>query len=255
MAHELVPGSTGSGKSTHVRESIRAYLEKAVSPEPIVWLDPQHGKSGHEFYQHCLALGLAYRTIFERLSDTDAVIKWDWLEESHHDHPLERGRENKREVELFLDALIRQREFTSLAEHALIKQWAENWSYLMLYQKPRKRLSDGIWAFRPLSPSWEKLIVDCQVAEIANRFKHLPTHPATLERMVSPALRLLDPIFNCPAVRCRDGMGHGFDVGEALDEGKILIFEGGDSSEEEISFLLRSIALRVIDYKRRGGQA
>lgn len=252
--HELVVGGTQFGKSTYVEDKCRKKLEKYYGAISVIWLDPQRKKSGWSFYQRLLGLGLDDLVIFESLGDIDSVIPWDNLIASKAKHPHQRDKEDKKTVEQFLDPLIRQREFTSLTDHALIKQWAENWAWLMLKQKTRKPLAEGIWVFRPGTPSWKRLIEDCKDYEFSNRFRYLPTHPATLERMCAPALRLFDPIFNCPAVKLRDGMGKGFDIGAGLNSGMNFIFEGGDASEEEIGFWLRRIALQVIDYKKRGGK-
>lgn len=226
----------------------------SVADHAIVWIDPQWGKSGWEFYQDCLAFGLGRRTIFESLGHTDAVIQFDELMPSTAATLIQREKENKRTVEVFLDALGRQREFAGLSEHALIKQWAQNESFLLLHQNPRKHLASGIWSFRPHSPSWKELCDECEFEDIAHRFRHLPVHPATLERMVAPAQRFFEPVFDSPAVKVRDGMGKGYDFDDALDQRKILIFEGGDLSEDEAGFLLRRIVLRVLEYKRRYGK-
>jgi len=252
MSRDLIIGGTRAGKSAHIVQYVRDfYADQGIDTRPAcVWIDPQWGKSGFDFYQSCLALGLD--AIFESLGDTDSVIRWNELIRSKL-KGLDGENADKRTIEMFLDALIRSRE-ERVAEHVLIKQWGENWSRLMLHQKHRLPLADGIWAFRPKTPSFNKLLANCTDKETAHRFKYLPLHPATLERIVAPAERLLDPVFNSPAVKARDGMGQGFDFDAALDDRKIMIFEGGDLSEEEIGFLLRRIVLRVIDYKRRGGK-
>lgn len=253
MPHELIAGSHATGKSTEVKSRM-ARFARSYPDWSVVWIDPQYRASGSQFYQDCLAYGLDSRLLFERMSDTDAVIKQKYLVPSKAADKNVRDKEDKEEVEEFLDALGRQRRFDDLTEHAWIKQWSQNWANLMMHQYPRKPLAQGIWAFRPNSPSWEELCNDSEDEEAAREFRFLPTHPASLDRMVAPGKRFFDPIFNCPMVKLRDGMSEGFDINKALDEAKILIFEGGDLSEEEIGFLLRNIVLKVIRYKRKGGK-
>jgi|CXWL01.1.fsa_nt_gi hypothetical protein len=254
MRNETYIGSTQvSGKSNAVCHRAK---DKIIAPEwSVVSSDPQPYATSHKLFQISIHFGQEHRTIFDDLGDTKRVIPRDWLLPSKAESFWEREQQDKNTVEMFLDPLTRRRKLSNLDANPLIKEWAEFWSYCMMYQTPRKPLSEGKALFKPWLPSFQVLVSECANKDIAWRFRKLPTTVSVLERMVGPAERFLDPVLSSPAVKMRDGMGNGFDLEGHLDRGGHYFMQGGTQiSKEEIRFLLASTVLRAIEYKRSGGK-
>lgn len=252
--HEMLIGaSQDSGKSNAVGLRATPYLiDRTWS---VVCGDPQRWATAFMLLRICIRLGQIWRTILDDLGDTERVIPRDWLIPSKAESYWQREQEDKNTVEMFLDPLTRRRKLSHLDANPLIKEWSDRWAYCMLYQNPRKPLSEGKSLFKPWLPSFSTLCHDCSNKDIRWSWLKLPKTVSVLERMVGPAERFLDPVLNSPAVKMRDGMGQGFDLEGHLDRGGHYFMQGGENiSKEEIRFLISSMVLRVIEYKRRGGK-
>ncbi|MCA9028596.1 MAG: hypothetical protein KDA86_25535 [Planctomycetaceae bacterium] len=254
MRHELIIGATQeSGKTNAVKLRVGPFMNDPTWS--VASADPQPDATSFDLFRTSIHLGQSHRTIFDDLGDTERIIPRDWLLPSSSESYWQREQEDKNSVEMFLDPLARRRGLANLDANPLIREWAMFWSYLMMYQNPRKPLSEGKAAFKPWLPSFNTICTDCTNNDIAWKFRKLPQTVSVLERMANPAERFLDPVLNSPGVKMRDGMGQGFDFEGHLDRGGHYFMQGGNHmSKEEIRFLLSSMVLRVIEYKRSGGK-
>jgi hypothetical protein len=250
--HEVYVGETQIGKSTTLVQRNREDLSD--SETSVVCIGSQPESTAFAMYAEAVALGQAHRTVLEDFDDFQHVVPRDWLPRSTLPG-WEGTMEDKRTIELRMDALSRRRGFTHLDEHPLIREYGEPAHRLMLKQEPRKPLATVEHAFLPGSPGHRALLRDCLHEDVANVFASLPMHPSTLDRLVGPAKRFMDIYFRSPALAVRDNPGGGDVLRELLDRGFHYFIQGGRKiTQEEWRFICATVALEVIRYKETGGR-
>src|SRR5688500_8331934 len=92
MAHRIILGAPGSGKSEGIKLWVlRAALSRSVS----ISVDDRHGSLVYELLGHLIAHGLEKRIIFERARWTDRVLGWDFTVPSTNPEPETRKVESR----------------------------------------------------------------------------------------------------------------------------------------------------------------
>ncbi|QDT46148.1 hypothetical protein Pan258_01650 [Symmachiella dynata] len=243
MANELIMGATqDSGKSNTALLRALFYM---LAGYVIVCGDPQRKSTAYKLQQ--LANDHGQEAIFDSLGETERIIPMDWLIPSKSEDYWQAQIENKKEVEKFLDPLSRHRDLPHIQHNPLIREWSECLGFLMLYQNPRRPLADLKSADKPWLPSFNSLCDSCTDQDTKWKFLKLPKTPSVLERMIGPARRFASPVIDSAAVLMRDGMGNGYPIAEAVNNGIHYLMEGSPFlSNSENNFLLTSRSLELI---------
>ena len=250
--HEVSIGETQIGKSATVVLRTAAELEDPNTS--VVCIGSQPDSTADDLYAEAVRRGQSHRTVLEDFDDFEQVISRDWLAPSEQEE-WSRFAEDKRTIELRLDALARRRGFTNLDDHPSILEYGEPAHWLMLKQEPRKPLRQLQYAFQPGSAEHRQLVRDCTDEAVANAFQFLPRHRASLDRLAGPASRFTSVYWRSPALIVRDRPGCGNALIEMLERGFHYFISGGRViTKEEWRFICATIGLEIIRYKENGGQ-
>jgi hypothetical protein len=245
----LVVGTSGYGKSTF---ELRQLVDEAdYANTAIVCLDP-HGTLAEDLLAHLLARGHQNRILYERLSDLDPVLAWDFLTPSSATIALQREAENDVRTRDFADILTRRRDQTKdLSETPLIEEWLLPALRLYINQSEQLPLTALLHVFDSQHPTFHQMLEGCSDHDTVRKFRYLFDHPK--QSPYVPAKRLLDGVCGTPALKVRCQRLPGFDLAAHLHSKGILIVDGasrGTLSDAARRTMMGSIVLKVIQYVR-----
>src|SRR4051812_36881602 len=119
--HVLIVGGSGSGKTT---AEIKALVEEAERGDTaIVCIDPHVNSLAAGFFAHLCTGMQRDRVLYDRLSDIDRVLMWDFLAPSNAKSTRERHGQNQTRCEQFAEILLRRRGKESAATTPGIEEW------------------------------------------------------------------------------------------------------------------------------------
>src|SRR5437016_194441 len=110
-ANVLSVGSTRSGKSM---TECRRLVDAAEDGCSLVVIDPHPDSLAARLLEHLVARGLQKRILFDRLTDVDQVLGYDFLPKPSAKSPGERQRQLEELVFAFADVLCRRRQISTL---------------------------------------------------------------------------------------------------------------------------------------------
>lgn len=222
VPNTLVIGASQKGKTTYVFN----YDFKPTVQEGkcfTLLLDP-HASFGQEAAEWCIAKGHGHRLIVIDLAKIEWVCAFGFTERCTLSNQAEREAENRSRARAFVEACFEDRG-VSLDERPQIKEWTmaamELWQF-----HPDAPLEWLLWAFKPKTPIFDKLVDQCPDQMTRLKFQALRTFSGTtLHREVGPAVRLLEELFKEPAFRYR--IEPTFDLAKAVHDKLIVIILGG----------------------------
>lgn len=246
--HALVVGGSGSGKSTAEIEALVDVARRGNSA--IVVLDPHTNSLAYNFLSHCVALGMDDRVIYDRLSDLDNVLAWDFLSPSPAKAAHKRESQNKTRCSRFAEILLRRRGKSSAADSPSLEEWIPPAVKLYLYQRTRRPLSDLRYAFAFDHPKFEAMLRGCTDEDTRYKFESAITSGKGGYDAVA---RLINGLLESSAFLLRTQEKPRFDLKRHLDNKGILIVEGGvgdDLSKDALQVMLGAVSQEVISYCR-----
>jgi hypothetical protein len=242
----LICGSTRSGKSM---AELRRLVDAAEAGAALVVIDPHRDSLASRLLEHLVARGLKARILFDRLTDLDRVLGYDFLPKPTAATPLQRLTEVDELVRSFCNVLCRRRQLESLATAAQTEEWVIPALLLYLEQEDHPPLPILDHAFGPPGhPDFMQLLRGCRNQEVASKFREIE-RGAIRRGQYAPAERLIHGVCNSPAfaIRC----GATFHLASFLGRRGILLIEGGGSvSDDAMRTMMGAVILQVIRHVR-----
>ncbi len=240
-------GTTGSGKTTaEVIDIVAAALLGTIA---IVVIDPHFMSLAWNAYIHLVARGLWRRVLFDRLSNFDRVLGYQFLRPSTANQTNRRDAENEQTIREFIDVLLRRRDMQSLASHPLIEEFVFLACQLIIYQKHPTPASEIRYAFEPQEPHFHRLISGCTHEEVRRKFLAIASGQIKSGQYAA-ARRLISGVCGSPAftTRCHTT----FDLNRFLNRRGILLIEGASHgiSPDTASTIMGAIILQVFHFIR-----
>jgi len=249
MSNIIRIGATRTGKSTAVTKDIVEYAIRGEGGAAV--FDP-HSTMAKEIAGHLVSHGIPF--LYEKLAETDRVLAFPFMKKSKHKDPWLQQAENEESIRAFGDILVRRRGMQGMQNTPLIEEWIMAALELWMHQNEPVRLTELQHCFRPHHKTFIKLVQNCENDYIKWKFHNLTRMSETaLRGETGAAQRILNAVFRSPAfaLRC-DG---NFPIGEFLDEGGIVLFEGksleGKSiSDDAIRTSFGALGLQIIQHVR-----
>lgn len=240
----LKVGSTQSGKSWSEIPEVVAAADAGMG---ICLLDPHRKSLAWNVLGHLVASGHRKKIIWDSLGETEIAPKYKFLSPSRSQNANTRAKENYQQAEQFGELLTRRREQQTLATSPQTEEWVLKATMLLLNQPIDYPASDLRYALKPGHPKFEKLVRDCTDDDVKFDFKAVASRE-TKPGQYAAARRLIEAVCGSPSfiVRC----GTSFDLGNFLDQGGILLVEGGDVSQPVLQTIMGSLCLQVIQHVR-----
>lgn len=251
MANILVTGATRSGKTTAEIKRIVEAVEQGGRQMAAVIIDPHTDSLAWGVLLQLVARGLAPRILFERLSNLDRVLGWQFLARSTAATPLLRLAEDDESIHTFADLLVRRRGLHGLQRFPLMEEWLQAALKFFLYQPEPLSLALLPLVFLPDHPFFRRMLSRCQDPLVAQKFWQLSDGKIPRSQY-APTDRLVCSLCNSPAFQIR--CGSSFQLPAFLDRGGILIVEGGSGgtvSEDALRTMMGAVILQTIQYVRR----
>jgi hypothetical protein len=243
--NKLTTGSTQSGKSyAEVHDIIAAAETRKVG---IVVCDPHKNSLARNALSHLVARGHKRRILWDQLDELEHTLKYRFLIPSRAASPVRRAHENRQQAEQFSELLCRRREVQSLATSPLTEEWTLKACLLLLNQPHDYPAADLRYAFRVGHPTFERLVRDCTEHDVRHEFEQIACG-VIKPGQYNAAARLINAVCDAPAFIARCGWA--LDFGSFLDNGGILLVEGGAVSQLVLQTILGSIGLQTIHYVR-----
>ncbi len=242
--NKLVIGSTQSGKSW---SEVPALCDAAEAGIGICVLDPHEKSLALNTVGHLIAAGHKKRIIWDNLGELERTPKFRFLSRSHSKTPIVRLKEHHQQAEQFGELLTRRRDQQSLATSPQTEEWVLKATLLLLNQPHSYPASDLRFALQPGHPKFERLLRECTDPDVTFEFERVSSREIKPGQYVA-ARRLIEGVCGSPTfiVRC----GTSFDLGSFLDDGGILLIEGGNVSQPVLQTILGSICMQVIQHVR-----
>jgi hypothetical protein len=156
-------GATRKGKTLAAARSIVEAPHDAA-----VILDPHKLSLAYTVLTHA-----SDNILFERLSDIQYTLGFEFLTPSSNPDPRLRQQENHRRAEAFVAILLRRRGDDGMANTPLMEEWVMGAIMLYLCQAVCKPLTLLPFAFMPASPEFAALLKDCTLPEVRHKFQQL----------------------------------------------------------------------------------
>lgn len=246
--HVLMVGGSGTGKTTQEIANLLAIANNKDSA--IVVLDPHVNSLAYKFMSYCVACGHHDRIIYDRLTDLDRVLTWDFLSPSRERNENKRRNQNSTRISQFTEVLLRSRGKASAADTPTISEWIKAALRLYLYQRKRRPLADIRYSFSFDHPTFQEMLEGCTDEDTRYKFE------STIDNRrggYEATERLINELCESSAFLLRTQKPSRFDLTRHLDNKGILIVEGGsgdDISTEALEAMLGAISQRVIGYCR-----
>jgi hypothetical protein len=245
-------GSTGSGKSEGELVDLVRIAKRG--DYAVVLLDG-HGPLAFRTVGHWAARGHEARIVFEPLRATERVLCWSMLPKSISPSLSQRRIEDAETRDEVAQCFLAQRNLATLNDRPWTKDWLEAVIALCLSQPQPEPLESLVYAFRIGSPEYERLLRHCEHPALVGKFRDMERlrrrSEVQYEIQIGPSRRLVEPVCTSEVVRlrCRDGL---FDWLQALQDRKLIAFDGGGIRSREIKRTIFSLAsLQVIQAVRR----
>lgn len=243
--NKLVCGSTQSGKSW---SEVPAICDAADDGSIGICIEDPHQQSlGWNALAHLVAGGHRKRIIWDNLGELEKTPKFRFLNRSHSKNPIVRLKEHYQQAEQFGELLTRRRDQQSLSSSPQTEEWVLKAALLLLNQPYDYPASDLRFALQPGHPKFERLLRECTDPDVTFEFTRVASREIKSGQYVA-ARRLIEAVCGSPSfiVRC----GTSFDLGAFLDDGGILIIEGGNVSQPVLQTILGSVCMQVIQHVR-----
>jgi len=250
----LSVGSTGCGKTQHqLVEILRAALEKEYA---IVVLDGK-GSLAFQAAGQLIAYGQERRIIYDELPSRDGrALAWDFLPgvEEHDPFAASVAKEVVREE--FKQLWLAKKGLVSDEDKGFTREVMDLAVGVMLNQRPRKPLPWVHSVFLPKSERFQVLAAECtdeglkrQLLESARSYMRMPTQ---YEQWVGAARRMLEGAKSSVVqTRCQPDPGAGIEWTRALEEKRIVLFNGAGLPVTTVRTVFLSAALQVVNACRR----
>lgn len=245
--HVFIVGGSGQGKSTAEIKDLIEETERGKSA--IVCLDP-HGPLAQEFFAHLCQRGHEDRVLYDRLSDLDRVLRWDFLSPSRAKDKRLREGENETACGRFAEILLRRRGKASAADSPDIEEWLLAALNLYIYQRKRRPLADIRYAFQFDHPVFQEMMDRCTHDDTRRKFEQVIE---SRQQAYKAAERLIEGTCRSVAFRVRTEHAGGFSFERHLNNKGILIVEGGEGgpiSPEALRTMLGTIVLKTLSFLR-----
>ena len=246
--HVLIVGASGSGKTT---AEVHALIEEADRRDSaIVVIDPHSDSLAAKLFGHLCEHGHRERILYDRLSDIDRVLAWDFLTPSTATAPRERYGENDTRCREFADVLLRRRGRASMADTPGIEEWVLAALNLYVYQRTRRSLCDLRYAFRFDHPAFQEMLKSCSDADTKAKFAAIADSNQTPYKA---AERLFASVCSSPAFQVRTERLPGFDFNRHLNTKGILLIEGGVGgtlSQDAMQTMMGAVILKTFNFLR-----
>jgi hypothetical protein len=155
MAHRIILGAPGSGKS----EAIKLWvLRAALGWDVSISVDDRHGSLVYDLLGHLIAHGLEKRVIFERAKWTDRVLGWDFTVPSTESDPETRKVENRLRQQWWLQPTWAMAQLKDGFEKPWTKQYLEGNAGIFFTLPRVRRIDDAMKIFRRDDPEGQRMI-------------------------------------------------------------------------------------------------
>lgn len=239
-------GSTRSGKSM---AACRRLVDAAMQGAALVVIDPHRDSLAAKLFEQLVARGFQKRILYDRLSDLDRTLGYDFFPKPVAASPLEFLSELDEAVRAFADLLCRRREMASLATSPLLEEWVNAALTLYMEQEDHPPLPILSHAFGPPDhPDFLRLLRRCRNEEVVAKFREIERGKIQRSQYV-PAERLIRSVCQSPVFGARCGAS--FRLGPFLDRRGILLVEGGGSGSADAQrTVMGALILLTIRYVR-----
>lgn len=193
--------------------------------------------------------------MWERAQETGRPAVLDNFDDLDHHFPVNfltpsSGTLFQREIEELQECLIRRRLSGNMDTNPLLEFVTEMWCRIV---PPTMTLKRALRIFR-MGDVLTEALSQCRDVEAAQWWNSLPSHPASLEKIVGPAERILS-ILGRHCIACRSYRGTNTFL-QMIDQGFSYCAEGGEViPQAELRFLLQTRLKQLIRYKQQGGKA
>lgn len=247
--NKLLCGSTRSGKTwAELKVLVQAALLGSIA---LVVIDPHRDSLAGPLIGHLVAHGMQRRILFDRLSDVDRVLSWDFLPPSTASNNLVRDAENESNIRAFIDVLCRRRQVETVATSPLVEEGLLDVLWLYVEQDRRVPLTDIQFALSPRHPKFRQLLDHCTNPEIVRKFRAI-ARARTSRSQHAAVIRFIRGVCSSPAFSVRCTAQPTLHLGNVLDKYGIVAAEGGGASlsDDAMRSMMGAIVLQVIRYVR-----
>jgi hypothetical protein len=248
--HRLVCGATRSGKSEH---ELGYVVRRVKRRECAVVAYDAHGTFTMKLAMRLAAEGARSRVLYDRLSDTDRTLGYEFLAVSNNPDELQRAQENDERKQSFKETLLSERGMMDDSASPIIREGLDAALDLYFAQDRRAPIRWLARVFRE-GPEQSDFLRHCTDPGVLARFEYYNTlSPSQWEYKCGPATRILKNFCECPSVYVRDGAS--FDLAEFLNNYGVLILDGssrGNLSRYAGGTMMRALSHSVLMLARSG---
>ncbi|MBI1830013.1 MAG: hypothetical protein HYR84_01020 [Planctomycetes bacterium] len=232
--------------ATRMGKTLSAARDQMESDEASITLDPHKQSLAEAALIHAKG-----NFLYERLSDVELTLGWEFLTPSTHMNPMQRQMENHRKAEAFVEILTRRRNSDGMAGTPLMEEWVMAVIMLYLFQDTRKPLAWLPFAFMPGTEQFSILVKGCVLPDVCHKFQQLEKlSPRGLRSEIGSAARLINGVFRSPSFLARSRGG--FDLGRFLQNwGKLIVERGDDIGDDTMRTIMGAIILLTIDHAKQ----
>lgn len=236
MAHKLISGMTGSGKTNYMLVEL---MREALAGETWIIAVFPHRKAGLDFIAELYArMGeyLFQRLVIEDLQDISTVLMRSFIQKSTESDPWQRQKENEMFLHATQEMIFRRRtDIKDLAEHPVLEKYTR--VPIRAFQELDTWLPEWMIPY-VLQPSHQHFatirqhVADQEIQYELEQISKMP--PRERLQLLEPCARVLYAMYGNATIKARTTAQPVFDKLAFLNAGGILIVLGGDVSDDAI---------------------